>query len=157
MLKEDVIELAVEEDAAPFYELASETLRGDTRDSILAWFKAQPKHWSGMAEAEQRDFADAADRFASTLVKQLCHIIAAAERTSIVATLVEYREKDGIEAKLKLPSKGEVAAALHEACGREVMIVTTGAEEFMGEAAPAEVDADQAELQGIGAEYAEQE
>jgi AmiR/NasT family two-component response regulator len=64
------------------------------------------------------------------LVKQACQIIAANERPCIVAQLVEYKEKDGVEAKLKLPSKGEVVAALHEACGREVLLVTSGEEEF---------------------------
>jgi hypothetical protein len=44
--------------------------------------------------------------------------------------------------------------ALHEACGREVLLVTSGEEEFQGEEAPAEIAKDQPEL-GIGAEYEE--
>jgi Holliday junction resolvase RusA-like endonuclease len=88
---------------------------------MLSWFKATPKPWAQMGEREQRDIADAADRCARQLVKQACQIIAASERPCIVAQLVEYKEKDGVEAKLKLPSKGEVVAALHEACGREVL------------------------------------
>ena len=95
----------------PIVALAADTLRGDIRDSLLAWFKAQPKHWSMMSEAEQRNLADSADRYSRTLVKDACQIIAAAERPCIVATLVEYKEKDGVEAKLKLASKGEVVAA----------------------------------------------
>jgi hypothetical protein len=114
-------------------DLAADTLRGDVRDALLA---------------------DSADRCARQLVKQACRIIAASERPCIVAQLVEYKEKDGVEAKLKLPSKGEVVAALHEACGREVLVVTSGEEEFQGEAAPAEITKDQPEL-GIGAEYEE--
>lgn len=139
----------------PLVELAAETLRGDIRDSLLSWFKAQPKSWPFMAEREQRDLADAADRYAGTLIKSACQIIAAGERPTIVATLVEYREKDGVEAKLKLPSRGEVVAALHEACGREVLLVTSGAEEFMEEAGPAQIDADQPKFPDIGEEYAE--
>jgi hypothetical protein len=135
-------------------DLAADTLRGDVRDALLSWFKAAPKPWAQMGEQEQRDVADSADRCARQLVKQTCRIIAASERPCIVAQLVEYKEKDGVEAKLKLPSKGEVVAALHEACGREVLVVTSGEEEFMGEAAPAEIAKDQPEL-GIGAEYEE--
>lgn len=135
--------------------LASDTLRGDIRDALLAWFKAQPKHFSAMSETEQRDLSDAADRYATELVKDTAKLIAAGERPTIVATLVEYKEKDGVEAKLKLPSRGEVVASLHEACGREVLLVTTGAEEFLGEAAPAEIKADQGDLLGVGAEYDE--
>jgi hypothetical protein len=138
----------------PLVELAADTLRGDVRDALLGWFKAQPKSWPFMAEREQRDLAEAADRFAGSLTKQACKIIAAGERPCIVAQLVEYKEKDGVEAKLKLPSKGEVVQALHEACGREVLVVTSGAEEFMGEAAPAEIIKDQPDL-GIGDEYDE--
>jgi hypothetical protein len=135
--------------------LAADTLRGDVRDTLLGWLKATPKPWSALGEKEQRDLVEAADRFAGLLVKQACQHIAAGERPVIVANLVEYKEKDGVEAKLKLPSKGEVVSALHEACGREVLLVTSGYEEFMGEVAPAEVDRDQPELNGIGAEYEE--
>ena len=133
-------------------ELTADHLRGDVRDALLGWIKAAPKHWSQMGEKEQRDFAEAADRFARSLVKQACQHIAANERPCIVAQLVEYKEKDGVEAKLKLPSKGDVVSALHEACGREVLIVCSGEEEFQGEEAPAEITKDQPEL-GIGAEY----
>lgn len=135
-------------------DLTADTLRGDVRDALLGWFKATPKPWGQLNEQEQRDIADAAERFSGSLIKQACQQIATAERPCIVANLVEYKEKDGVEAKLKLPSKGEVVAALHEACGREVLLVTSGYEEFMGEAAPAEVDADQPGL-GLGAEYEE--
>jgi hypothetical protein len=138
--------------AEPITELAADTLRGGLRDAMLSWFKATPKPWDQMGEREQRDIADAADRCARQLVKQACQIIAASERPCIVAQLVEYKEKDGVEAKLKLPSKGDVVAALHEACGREVLVVTSGEEEFQGEGAPAEIQKDQPEL-GIGAEY----
>jgi len=138
----------------PVPELAADTLRGDVRDSLLSWLKATPRPWSQMSEAEQKDQARAADSFSASLVREVCQIIAANERPCIVATLTEYKEKDGVEAKLKLPSKGEVVAALHEACGREVLIVTSGAEEYMGEAAPAEIRPDQPGL-GIGDEYQE--
>lgn len=141
-------------DALGIAELAADTLRGDMRDALLGWFKATPKPWAQLGENEQRDMAAAADRFAGSIIKQACQIIAAGERPCIVAQLVEYKEKDGVEAKLKLPSKGEVVQALHEACGREVLVVTSGAEEFLGEAAPAEIDGDQREL-GIGDEYDE--
>ena len=139
----------------PLIELAAETLRGDLRDTLLGWFKAQPKSWPFMSEREQRDLADAADRYAREVVKQACQIIAAGERPCIVAKLVEYREKDGVEAKLKLASKGEIVAALHEACGKEVLIVTSGAEEFMEEAGGPAIDSDQPNLRGIGDEYDE--
>jgi hypothetical protein len=128
-------------------------LRGDVRDAMLTWFKATPKPWSQLSEKEQRDLADAADRCARSIVKQACQHIAANERPVIVAQLVQYKEKDGVEAQLKLPSKGEVVAALHEACGREVLLVTSGYEEFSGEAAPAEIDADQPKFENLGAEY----
>lgn len=135
-------------------DLASDTLRGDVRDALLSWVRNLPKNWSAMSEVEQRNVAEAADRCARTLVKEACKLIAANERPCIVATLVEYKEKDGVEAKLKLPSRGEVVAQLHEACGREVLVVTSGAEEFLGEAGPPEIDPDQPEIE-LGTEYDE--
>ena len=127
----------------PLVNLASETLRGDVRDSMLSWFKAQPKAWPFLSEREQRDLANAVDSFSAELIKQTSEIIAAGERPCIVAKLVEYKEKDGIEAKLKLSGKGENILALHKAVGKEVLIVTSGAEDFLGEGGEAEIDADQ--------------
>lgn len=143
------------DDVTAIAELAADTLRGDVRDAMLSWFKATPKPWGQMSEREQRDFADTADRAARSLVKQACQIIAANERPCIVASLVEYKEKEGVEAKLKLASTGANVAALHEACGREVLIVTSGYDEVSGEAGPAEIDADQPGIPGIGDEYDE--
>lgn len=142
-----------EDDQADLIALAADTLRGDIRDSLLAWSKATPKPWHEMTEAEQRDRAASADAFSGALIKQACGIIAAAERPCIVATLAEYREKDGIEAKLKLAGTRDVVASLHDACGREVLIVTSGAEDFMGQGGDAEIDADQPEIPGVGQEY----
>lgn len=154
MPKHDILE-DTEEPNDPLIDLAADTLRGDVRDSLLAWFKAAPKAWPFMGEREQRDLAEAADRYAGQMVKLACQIIAAGERPCIVAKLVEYKEKDGVEAKLKLASKGDIVAALHEACGKEVLIVTSGAEEYLGEAGGAIIDADQPGIPGIGDEYDE--
>lgn len=145
----------IPDDNDPLIELASETLRGDIRDRLLDWFKAQPKAWPFMSEREQRDLAEAVDSFSYGLIKKTAKIIAAGERPTIIARLVEYKEKDGVEAKLKLASTGEVVAQLHEACGQDVLLVATGAEDFTGEKAPAEIDPDQRPLRGIGDEYDE--
>lgn len=153
--EEIVMQDESETEDLPVAELAADTLRGDVRDAFLSWFKATPKPWSAMGEAEQRQLADSADKASRHLVKDACQLIAASERPCIVATLTEYREKDGVEAKLKLASRGEIVAALHEACGKEVLVVTSGYEEFAGQAGEAQIDADQPELHGIGDEYAE--
>lgn len=50
-------------------------------------------------------------------------------------------------------TREKVVSALHEACGREVLIVTSGAEEFLGEAAGPVIDADSPKLPNIGEEY----
>lgn len=151
----EAVEIAVDDTDDAIVALAADTLRGDVRDAMLSWFKATPKPWSQMSEHEQRDMGYAADRAATTMVKEACKIIAAAERTCIVAKLTEYKEKDGVEAKLKLASKGEIVAALHEACGREVLIITSGAEEFDGQAGDPEVDADQPAFPALDADAAE--
>lgn len=143
------------DDSPVIATFAADTLRGDVRDAMLSWFKATPKPWGQMGEHEQRDFVDTVDRVATQIVKQACEIIAANERPCIVAKLVQYTEKDGVEAKLKLASTGANVAALHEACGSEVLVVTSGFEDVAGEAAPAEIDADQPGIPGIGDEYDE--
>jgi hypothetical protein len=138
----------------PLIELTTETLRGDVRDALLNWFKAQPKSWPFMSQREQKDLAEAADRFSFTVVKEAAEIIAKGERPSIVGKLVEYKEKDGVDAKLKFGATGETIQALHEACGQEVLLVATGASDFSGEKASADahVESDQRDL-GIGDEY----
>jgi hypothetical protein len=141
-----------DDEDGPLIELSADTLRGDARDSILAFFKAQAKAWPFMNESERRDFADAVDRYSYELVKQVCRIIASRERPSIVGTLKQYTEKDGVEAKLKFSSTSDVVTSLHEACGQEVLVVTSGFDLFKGEAKPPEIEPDQPEL-GIGEEY----
>lgn len=146
-----------DEDYVPVVELAADTLRGDVRDSIMSFFTAQPKSWPFMSEAERKDFARALDRYSYELVKQACTIIATGERPSIVGVLKEYREKEGVEAKLKFPSTENVVTSLHEACGQDVLVVTSGFELFSGEQKEADeiVPPDQGKL-GIGEEYQEQ-
>ncbi|MDR2858433.1 MAG: hypothetical protein LBV50_11390 [Novosphingobium sp.] len=138
---------------SPLIELASGTLRDDMRDIILAWFKAQPKAWPFLPETEQRHLANAIDSFSAQVIKQACEIIAANERPCIVAKLVEYKEKDGLEAKLKLAGKAENVIELHNACGREVLIVTSGADEFTERHSDPDIDADQPDFPNLGSEY----
>jgi phosphoserine phosphatase len=142
---------------APVIELTAETLRGDVRDSLLSFIKAQGKAWPYMNETERRDLATSLDRYSYEVLKQACRLIATAERPSIVGQLKEYREKDGVEAKLKFGGTEEAVSALHKACGQEVLLVTSGFDLFTGEQdkAEAHVPPDQGDL-GIGSEYAEQ-
>lgn len=141
-----------DKDDSPLATMAADTLRGDVRDAMLSWFKATPKPWSQMSESDQRDFVGTVERVSASILKQACQIIAANERPCMMATLVEYKAKDGLEAKLKLVGTSDNAAHLHVAVGREVLVVTSGYEDVAGEAAPAEIDADQRDL-GIGQEY----
>jgi hypothetical protein len=130
----------------PIGELAADTLRGDIRDAMLSWLKAQRKPWGEMAEHEQRGVVSAVESAADNLVRQACLQIASKERPFIRATLVEYGEKEGIQAKLKLASTGEVVSFLHESVGRHVLIINSGIDEFSEERAPAAVDPDQPSL-----------
>lgn len=155
MPKHDEPLAADEPDFDPLIELSADTLRGDIRDAFLGWFKSQPKSWPFMSESEQRDMANAVDSFSYGLIKRAAKLIAGGERPTIVAKLVEYREKDGIEAKLKLAPTGDIVAQLHEACGQEVLLVATGAADFSGQRDDPAIDADQGKLRGIGDEYDE--
>lgn len=156
MPKHDDIAPSSDDDFDPLIEMASDTLRGDVRDALLGWIRALPKAWPYMSETEQRDAADAADRFSREITKRACSIIAANERPCIIAKLVEYKEKDGVEAKLKLASTGEVVAQLHEACGREVLLVASGYEDVEGERGEFVADADQPNFPNLGSEYDDQ-
>lgn len=138
----------------PVVELTAETLRGDVRNSILDFIKAMPKSWAYMSEAERRDVANSLDRYSYTLVKESCKIIASRERPCIIGQLKEYREKDGVEAKLKFGSTEEVVTGLHGAVGQEVLLVTSGYDAFVAAREKPDdlVPSDQGDL-GIGDEY----
>lgn len=142
-------------DFAPLIELSAETLRGDVRNSIVDFFKAQPKGWTYMSETERRDFTTAIDRYSYDLVKKACKVIASKERPCIVGQLKEYREKDGVEAKLKFASTADVVTGLHGAVGQEVLLVTSGYDAFIAANEKPEdlVPADQGTLLGVGDEY----
>ena len=145
-----------ESDQDHLIDLAEGTLRGDVRDSLLGWIKTLQKPWGAMSESEKRNLADAANRYARTLVRTACKLIAANERPVIVATLAEYKEKDGVEAKLKLAGTAQNIVELHNACGKEVLIVTSGSEQFDQEGGPAEIEPDAPEFPGLDAEGLDQ-
>lgn len=126
-------------------ELTSDRLKGEMRDRVLGWIKAMQKPWQQMSEMEQRNFAGAIESSCAGIIREAVNIIAANGRKCIVSTLEQYTEKDGLKITLKAFGKGETVAALHEACGREVLLVATGAEEFLGADDP-EIDGDQAPL-----------
>ena len=144
-----------EGDLSSLVEITAGTMRGDVRDALMAWIKARPKMWPLMSESEQREAYNSADAFGWEICKQIAQRIAAEERPTIVAKLVEYKEKEGIEAKLKLSATGENILALHLACGREVLLVASGIEEFSAEAGPPDVNPDQP-IMDMGGEYDDQ-
>lgn len=144
-----------EGDMNPLVEITAGTMRGDVRDALMAWIKARPKMWPLMSETEQRDAYNSADSFGWEICKQIAERIAAEERPTIVAKLVEYKEKDGIEAKLKLSATAENIVALHKACGLEVLLVASGIEQFSAEASPPDINPDQP-IMDLGGEYENQ-
>lgn len=141
---------ADEKDKYPEFEMpdfsAADKVRGDLRDAMLGWLRSIPKPFADLSESEQRSIASAADMVACEAVRATVHCIAADERPVIVAMLEQVTIKDNYKATLTLPRSSEHAADLINAVKKDVLIVVTDADSFMGEHGPAKIDKDQKEL-----------
>lgn len=131
-------------------EMAAETLTGDLRDLVLDLIRHTPRTWREMTEAQQRDVAETVEAKMATAVRRACILLGAAGRRTIVAELEQYKQKGpAAVATLKLPATSENMLTLVGVCQRPtatVQILTVDATPFVGERAPAEIDADQPEI-----------
>ncbi len=126
--------------------IAAKTLTGDIRDFLLDRLKNFQKPWVSMGEAEQRESINQTKEAAEHLVKKACRIISSEGRKVIEATVEQVIVKDGIKATMKCTNTFDALHELGGATGQIVLIVTSGAQDFVGEQAPALPIPDQADL-----------
>ena len=128
------------------------TLAGDVRDTILDLYKARPKPWSQLSQAEQQDVIRTIEYAARELVQKTVDTIRSAGQVDPIHAILEsYAEKDGIKAALKIKTMGEddalaAVASLHKARGKMVLVTIASAEDYLGDRGDAETDADQPDL-----------
>lgn len=126
--------------------LASSTLTGDIRDFLLDRVKAHKKPWAAMSEDEQRDEIISAKEAAERLVAKVVRIVASEGRNVVEAKLKQVTIEDGIKAVFLFANNTHNREQLGAATGQEVLVITSGAEPFTGEQAPALPTPNQADL-----------
>lgn len=139
-----------EEDMTGAIDLAAETLTGDVRDWLLSRLRnsQDQRAWSDRSEYDQRTTIAEADSAARHLVREAVHIIAAAGRRTILATVESVVFKDGIKATLTASKHDENRHELADAAGSSVLLVVADVAEFSGERAPVAIKPDQATMIG---------
>lgn len=142
-------------------DIAAATLRGDVRDFLMGWFRNTPKPWPQMSEAEQKNFASAADRQAETLVRAVTNLVGSQGFRSFAVSVGDFQKKaNRLEAKISAPYSRENLIEMAEAGeAGPIVLSMVSLEQFEGERAPAKVMPDQPDLiddEGDGAQQEQQ-
>ncbi len=108
------------------------TLSGDIAESLVGWYKCQPKPWNAMSYDDQKGMIDAIESLAERIVCKAVSLIAKNGRTTIQATLDQVTIKDGIKAVLTMSKHDPHRHELADSQGKAVLIVVADAQEFIG-------------------------
>lgn len=122
------------------------TLLGDMREARLQLFKDRPRGWDQMREDEQRDFVRAIEQAVKIELREIVNVVAKQGQVSIVAKLESYSEKDGFKISLSAPSTKDIAMALFDAQGSNVVLFRADDSKFHGQARDADIMPDQPAL-----------
>ena len=133
------------EDAAAAHDFAPDSLRGDVRDAILDAFRAQPKPWEKMTEAEQKAFNAVIGNIASDVVRGAIDVALESDWPHVTVTVdrVTVIPGEHPRAEAKVVAGRHQFGALGDLSGCEAILVSTDAREFYGQRQAARVDPDQ--------------
>lgn len=125
--------------------MASGTLVGDVRDTLLDLFKANPKPWSSLLEDQQRRIADGLEHCAQVIIRAIVVIVAEddAQGATIHAKLESYAEKGGLKIALTANGDRDTVLALHDAVGQQVVVKRADTNRYAGQRRGAEIDPNQ--------------
>lgn len=124
----------------------SGTLMAGLRDVIIGMFKARPKAWGEMSQAEQRDLAKQIEGQSTTLIRKIARVIAEGEEVSVIGKLESYSHKGSFDLKISSPAEEEAAIQLFRMQGHDIVIVSADAKRFIEDAPDAITDSDEPEL-----------
>lgn len=108
---------------------------------VIELFKARPKPWDQLSQAEQRDLAAGVEQNVHELVRLLVEAIARTGSEPVRCLFVGFTDKgDDIKAELKVKafSKEETeqaVLAMHRARGKHVLVTVASADDFHSHAA----------------------
>lgn len=130
-------------------EVAKNTMRGDLRDCVLDIIrdpKLSGKAWKDMNETEQRTVADTINNRVHVGVIRAVDIIASEGRRHIKVLLKQATVKDGIKGVFECAKTHELRHDLLDAQGDNVLIVFTGADQYLGQRDKVKITKDQNNL-----------
>lgn len=119
-------------------QLATETLRGDIRDAVLAEFKHVDKPWQKMTEDEQQRLINRATDIGDRLVRDAVDLIAARDLPSLPIEVGKITV-EGSECKgtFECYADDENLLRIRHLQGSRAMFVLASPSAYQGEQAPA--------------------
>lgn len=122
-----------------------QTLQGDVRDLMLTFLTSQTALWKDMPEAQQKSTVAMLQETAGQVVTRIAYLVQTRARPAVLVTLDKISISGAeVSATIKVPK--ETAALLVPYAGQIVAIQPVGANEYMGERAPAQTMPDQPAL-----------
>jgi hypothetical protein len=131
--------------------IAADTMTGDLLAALIDEFKHAPDVWQKMSEATQSDVIFRVRNRVRHAVKDAVHIIASANRPTIVGTVESVTIKDGIKAVISLSKTDPQRHALADAAGSAILMVVAS-DTYDGGTEEVKPEPDQPPLNGFNEE-----
>jgi len=119
--------------------LATETLRGDIRDMLLAEWKTRPKSWQAMNESEQESVIHRLGNIARDLVNRAVTLVAHQGSPFIIGETPKFTIKDQCKIEFVVAALPENLIKLANHRGPAVLVLVAP-NKYQGQRKPAEPD-----------------
>lgn len=131
-------------------ELQLETLSGDLRDEMLIVIKQMKSPWSMLSENDQRALGERLGHISKDLIGRSARLITDHEfqsaRVKLDKIAIIGGDKAEIQGTIKCNNTSENREILGSRTGAFITLIGLNIDEFFGERAPVETDADQPDL-----------
>lgn len=142
--------------AQPTPQLAVDTMTGDIRDFLLTWIRSMQKPFQQMAEKDQKNVISAAEDAARNLVGAVIGQISSNGFEKAFVKVVQFTVKGGIEAKISADCSDHNLLNFSRFSTRSAIMVFADPAEFDGQVSPAQLWADQRDIEDVLKEPAEE-
>lgn len=137
-------------------EMTSDTIGRDLLQAVVQEIKLLPDLWVKMSQKKQDEVINRVRTRIECNVRMAVHLIASANRTTVVGDLEQITSKDGIKAVFKISSSSLGRHDLFDSVGKACLIVIADAEEAVGGMDDIKGESDQRAMD-LSKEYTDQD
>lgn len=129
-----------------FLHMAGQTLGRDLLQGLLQEIRIMPDCWQKLNEATQTEVIERLESQITHAVGRAVHIIASAERTTLVGKLEQVTNKSKIKAVFVIDPREEGRHELSDTVGKDCLLVIASSSEYLDGIDQVKADPDQSPL-----------